>query len=279
MPEQMEMEDVGMGFLDMAGGQPEPPMMPQQNPIEQMGLEQIQSVMAKVLSRFEGGYEEVEILIEEDKQDIKNFKENQADYGSIEDALEIQEDSETDPTNFIPASIPGASLTDDLQDPEKGTLGKNPWETPPQIESLEEAFDFVVNNKNESPNKENLLKLLYAGVPAEAIARATSFKGFIEGLWTPDISELLIIPLMLDLVADAQEDGTTARIFNDFEDDEVTNSTVLELMEELKPDEFNEIQQEAQILSRMPMEEDIPMDMPMEQEPMMGSFLDMEEEI
>ena len=84
---------------------------------------------------------------------------------------------------------------------------------------------------------------------------------------------------MLDLVADAQEEGTTARIFNDFEDDEVTDGTVLELMEELKPEEFNEIKQEAQIISRMPMEEDIPMDMPMEQEPMMGSFLDMEEEI
>ena len=277
MPEQME--DVGMGFLDMAGGQPEPPMMPQQNPIEQMGMEQIQSVMTRVMSRFEGGYEEVERLVEEDKQDIKNFKENQGDYGNIEDALEIQQDSENDPTSFIPASIPGASLTDDLQDSEKGTLGKYPWETPPEIEGIEEAFEFVVNNKNQSPTKENTLKLLYAGVPAEAIARTASFKGFIEGLWTPDISELLIIPLMLDLVADAQEDGTTARIFNDFEDDEVTNSTVLELMEELKPDEFNEIQQEAQILSRMPMEEDIPMDMPMEQEPMMGSFLDMEEEI
>ena len=277
MPEQME--DVGMGFLDMAGGQPEPPMMPQQNPIEQMGMEQIQSVMTRVMSRFEGGYEEVQRLVEEDKQDIKNFKENQGDYGNIEDALEIQQDSENDPTSFIPASIPGASLTDELQDSEKGTLGKYPWETPPEIEGIEEAFEFVVNNKNQSPTKENTLKLLYAGVPAEAIARTASFKGFIEGLWTPDISELLIIPLMLDLVADAQEDGTTARIFNDFEDDEVTNSTVLELMEELKPDEFNEIQQEAQILSRMPMEEDIPMDMPMEQEPMMGSFLDMEEEI
>ena len=277
MPEQME--DGGMGFLDMAGGQPEPSMMPQQNPIEQMGMEQIQSVMTRVMSRFEGGYEEVQRLVEEDKQDIKNFKENQGDYGNIEDALEIQEDSENDPTSFIPASIPGASLTDDLQDSEKGTLGKYPWETPPEIEGIEEAFEFVVNNKNQSPTKENTLKLLYAGVPAEAIARTASFKGFIEGLWTPDISELLIIPLMLDLVADAQEDGTTARIFNDFEDDEVTNSTVLELMEELKPDEFNEIQQEAQILSRMPMEEDIPMDMPMEQEPMMGSFLDMEEEI
>ena len=76
MPEQMEMEEEDMGFLDMAGGPPEPSMMPQQNPVEMMGLEQIQSVMARVMSRFEGGYEEVKILVEEDKQDIKNFKEN-----------------------------------------------------------------------------------------------------------------------------------------------------------------------------------------------------------
>ena len=278
MPEQMEVEE-GMGFLDMEGGPPEPPMMPQENPMEEMGMEQLESVMVKVISRFEGGFEEVEDLVENDKQDIKNFKENQGDYNNIEDGLEIQEDSENDPTNFIPASIPGASLTDDLQDSEKGTLGKSPWETPPEIENIEEAFEFIVNNKNKSPNKENTFKLLYAGIPAEAISRAASFKGFVEGLWTPDISELLIIPFMLDLVADAQEEGFTARIFNDFQDDAVTDSTVLEIMKELKPEEFNEIQQEAQIISRMPMEEDIPMDMPMEQEPMMGSFLDMEEEL
>ena len=273
MPEQME--DVGMGFLDMAGGQPEPPMMPQQNPIEQMGMEQIQSVMTRVMSRFEGGYEEVQRLVEEDKQDIKNFKENQGDYNNIADSLDIQEDSENDPTSFIPASIPGASLTDDLQDSEKGTLGKYPWETPPEIEGIEEAFQFVSENKNQSPNRQNAMKLLYAGVPAEALARTTSFKGFVEGLWTPDISELLVIPLMLDLVADAQEEGFTARIFNDFEDDEVSDESVLELMEELKPEEFSEIRQEADMLKRMPDE----MEMDLEPEPMMESFLDMEEEI
>ena len=274
MPEQMEVEE-GMGFLDMEGGPPEPPMMPQENPMEEMGKEQIQSVMTKVMSRFKGGYEEVENLVEEDKQDIKNFKKNQGEYNNIEDSLDIQEDSEVDPTSFIPASIPGASLTGDLQDSEKGTLGAYPWETPPEIESITDAFEFITSNKNQSPTKENIIKLLYAGIPAEAISRTVSFKGFSDGLWTPDISELLVIPFMLDLVADAQEEGFTARIFNDFQDDEISEETVLDIMEELKPEEFNAIKQEAQVIGRMPSEEEIDM----EEEPMIGSFLDMEEEL
>tara|TARA_R110000824_G_scaffold185806_3_gene366852 strand:+ start:890 stop:1702 length:813 start_codon:yes stop_codon:yes gene_type:complete len=270
MPEQME--DVDMGFLDMEGGPPEPPMMPEQNPMEQMGLEQIHSVMTRVMSRFKGGIEEVRNLVESDKQDIKNFKENQGEYDNITDNLDIQEDTDTDPTDFIASSVPGSSLVGDLENKDEGTLGKFPWETPPEIESIVDAFDFVTNNKNKSVNKENVLKLMYAGVPAEAISRTTSFSGFLEGLWTPDISELLVIPLMLDFVADAQEEGFTARIFNDFNDDAVSDETVLDIMEDLKPEEFNTIKQEANVTKRMP-------DMEMEPEPVMGSFLDMEEEI
>tara|TARA_R110002124_G_scaffold101474_1_gene249078 strand:+ start:1528 stop:2355 length:828 start_codon:yes stop_codon:yes gene_type:complete len=275
MSEQMQMEEEDMGFLDMAGGPPEPSMMPQTDPLQEMGLQQVQSVMSQVMSRFQGGMEEVEELIEADKQDIKNFKENQGEYDNIEDNLEIQANPDEDPTNFIASSVPGSSLTGDLENQDKGTLGKFAWETPPEIEGVEEAFQFVSENKNQSPNRENAMKLLYAGVPAEAIARTTSFKGFVEGLWTPDISELLVIPLMLDLVADAQEEGFTARIFNDFEDDEVSEDTVLDIMEELKPEEFSQIRQEADMLKRMPDE----MEMDLEPEPMMGSFLDMEEEI
>jgi len=273
MPEQME--DAGMGFLDMAGGPPEPPMMPQTDPLQQVGLEQMQSVMSQVMSRFQGGMEEVEELIEADKQDIKNFKENQGEYDNIEDNLEIQENPDEDPTNFISSSVPGSSLTGDLENQDRGTLGKYAWETPPEIESIVDAFQFVSENRNQSPTIENTLKLLYAGVPAEAIARTTSFKGFVEGLWTPDISELLVIPLMLDLVADAQEEGFTARIFNDFDDDEVSEETVLDIMEELKPEEFSAIKEEANMIKRMPNMEETEM----EPEPVMGSFLDMEEEI
>ena len=49
----------------------------------------------------------------------------------------------------------------------------------------------------------------------------------------------------------------------------------MDIMEELKPEEFSQIRQEADMLKRMPDETE----MDLEPEPMMGSFLDMEEEI
>lgn len=138
-------------------------------------------------------------------------------------------------------------------------------ETPPQIENIVDAFTFVKENKNTEPTKQNVLKLLYAGVPAEAISRTVTFRGFLEGLWTPDITELLIIPLMLELVADAKEEGFTPKIFNDFDDDMISDEEVLDIMEDLNPDEFNAIKQESDMLSRMPNIEEDP-------EPIIGSF-------
>jgi hypothetical protein len=231
MPEQMkEMEEMEVGFLGMEGGPEEapPPIMEEGESLMQMGIQQIEEVMFNVLNRFEGGREEVYQLIEDDKEDILKFKENQGNFNNIGKEVEMEDDELSDTTNFFAASVPGSSLTGNFVDPDKGQLGQYPWETPPEINTIGEAFDFP--------------------------------------------SELLIIPTMLDLVADAQEEGFTARIFNDVEDDEISEDSVLELMEELKPEEFSEIRQEADILRRMP-----PM---MEEEPIpiAGSFLDMEME-
>ena len=218
----------------------------------QMGVEQVEEVLFNVLDRFQGGKEEVYQLIEDDKQEILDFKKNRGNFRNMGNEVEMKDDDLADTTNFFAASVPGSSLTGNFVDAEKGQLGQYPWETPPEINTIEEAFNFISERKNKSPNKDNLLKLLYSGVPAEAIARTMSFKGFLDGIWTPDISELLIIPTMLDLVADAQEEGFTARIFNDFEDDEINEDSVLELMEELRPEEFSEIKQDADMLRRMP---------------------------
>ena len=51
------------------------------------------------------------------------------------------------------------------------------------------------------------------------------------------------------------------------------NETVLEIMEDTNPEKLSLIKQEADMLGRMPPQED----MNLEPEPMMGSFLDMEE--
>ncbi len=141
------------------------------------------------------------------------------------------------------------------------------------MDSLEEAFDSVVNNKNNDDTvKTNILKLLEAGIPSEALARTIGFQGFLNGTWTVDISELIVIPLMFEFVADCMEEGIDVRIFNDFDDDEVSGETVLEIMEDTNPEKLSLIKQEADMLERMPPQED----MNLEPEPM-ESFLDMEE--
>jgi len=274
-----QMEEVGMGFLDMEGDTPEPSMMPPVDPMEDiqsMGIEQFEDVMFQVVSRFEGGIEEIKELIQDDVNYIKDIKKDESDYEDLAENLDMEDTSDEDPTKFLLDSVPGSSLTGALKDPNTRQLGSYPWETPPDLISIGEAFDFVTDSKNQDPTtKENLLKGLYAGIPAEAIARTVSFKGFLEGLWTPDISELIIVPLMLDFVADAKEEGITARIFNNFEDDEITDGSVLDMMENLRPEEFEEISRQSDMLRRSPIQEGI------EEEPMpvIGSFLDMEEEI
>lgn len=74
-----------------------------------------------------------------------------------------------------------------------------------------------------------------------------------------------------------KEEGVTARIFNNFEDDDITNDSVLDMMETLRPEEFEEINRQTDMLRRSSIQER----MEEEEEPMpvIGSFLDMEEEI
>ena len=82
--------------------------------------------------------------------------------------------------------------------------------------------------------------------------------------------QLLVIPIIFELVADAKDEGVTARIFNDFPDDDISEETVLDMMENFKPEEFSNLKSEADLISRMPVM--------MEPEEPLGSFLDMEGE-
>tara|TARA_R110000751_G_scaffold103306_2_gene198511 strand:- start:100 stop:891 length:792 start_codon:yes stop_codon:yes gene_type:complete len=261
------MVEQEMSFLEMENE--EAPVMQEEISNEQIGMEQYNQVLKKVVSRFPRGVPEIMDLIEEDEQDIRNFKENETELDNIFDEEDME--SPENLTNFLPASVPGESLTGDMLDPKKGTLGKYPWESPPEINTVTEAFDNIVNNKNSNDSvKNNILKLLEGGVPAETLARTVSFKGFIDGLWTVDISELLSIPLIFEFVADAKDSGTDFRIFNDVEEDDINDESVLNIMKDFNPDKYATIQREADIMSKMPDKID------MMEEPVMGSFLDME---
>tara|TARA_R100000306_G_C4345827_1_gene127601 strand:- start:12 stop:836 length:825 start_codon:yes stop_codon:yes gene_type:complete len=266
------LEGQDMSFLEMQGDAPPIPVeQSEEDMLLGQGMQQLNDVMIHVISRYEGGVEEIISLIENDKEAIKSFKDSDKKYDGMLDDLDLPEGDESNVASFVASSVPGGSLTGDLQDNEKGTLGKYPWETPPEMASMTEAFDFILNQKDTSSNKTNMTKLMYAGVPAESLARTITFRGFLEGLWTPDIEELLVIPVIFELVADAQDEGITSRIFNDFSDDAISEETVLDVMENLNPEEFQSLKSQADFESRMPV-------MTEPEEPVMGSFLDMEGE-
>ena len=85
--------------------------------------------------------------------------------------------------NPFDTPVPGQSLTD--------TPGNYPWEHPPQYTDTSEAADFVWDRLHRPEFAEQVIAMLDAGIPVEAIGRIIIFNGFMEGKWTPDVAMLI----------------------------------------------------------------------------------------
>lgn len=92
------------------------------------------------------------------------------------------------PNNPFDAPVPGQSLTD--------KPGNSPWEHPPQFTDTSEAAEFVWDKLTEPQFAEQVIGMLDAGIPVEAIGRIIVFSGFTEGKWTPDIAFIITEPIM-----------------------------------------------------------------------------------
>ena len=95
--------------------------------------------------------------------------------------------------NPFDAPIPGQSLTD--------TPGNYPWEHPPLYTDTGEAADYVWERLHRPEFAEQIIAMLDAGVPVEAIGRVIVFGGFLEGKFTPDVAFIITEPVMKMLVA------------------------------------------------------------------------------
>lgn len=96
--------------------------------------------------------------------------------------------------------IPGASLT---QSKDK----KLPYENPPEIVDMQEAFLSVrkqLTSKNTLPQ---LFRMLRQDIPVSDIAQTIVFTGFANGKWNFDLSLLLIEPTMLQIMDLAHKGG------------------------------------------------------------------------
>ena len=95
--------------------------------------------------------------------------------------------------NPFDSPVPGQSLTD--------TPGNYPWEHPPQFVDPEEATEYIWVTLHQKELTEQLIGMLDAGVPVEAIGRTILFAGFMEGKFSPDLALYSCSSVMKMLVA------------------------------------------------------------------------------
>lgn len=102
--------------------------------------------------------------------------------------------------NPFDAPIPGQGLTD--------KPSNYPWEHPPQFTDTREAAEYVWDKLTEPLFAQQVIGMLDAGIPVEAIARVILFSGFTEGKWTTDVG-FILAEVIMKMIATI---GVTAKI-------------------------------------------------------------------
>ena len=90
--------------------------------------------------------------------------------------------------NPFDTPIPGQSLTD--------TPGNYPWEHAPLITDPEQATEFIWDRLHNPEFAEQVIAMLDAGIPVEALGRVILFGGFMEGKFSPDVAFIIAQPVM-----------------------------------------------------------------------------------
>jgi hypothetical protein len=143
----------------------------------------------------------------------------------------------TDPFDM---PVPGQSLTGEPQ--------KWPWENPTQFTDVDEALMHVVEKvRGDEASQKAFDQVIRLGMPLESIVNTITFGGFIEGLWTVDIAELLKPPLMAFLMLYANEKELPFVAFNNNEKpdktyvDDMSMNELMATTKEMNPTHYEDI--------------------------------------
>lgn len=142
--------------------------------------------------------------------------------------------------------IPGQSLT--------GAPKTWPWENPPEFTDVDDAFIFVIDKVKGNPKvQKSYDKIITMGMPLESITNTISLGGFVEGLWTVDIAELLKPPIMAFLMLYSEEKGLPYIPYNNDDPsdktslDDMSTYDFFDTMRENNPEAHSQIGQAMQI--------------------------------
>ena len=153
----------------------------------------------------------------------------------------IQRDQQGLPNPFS-REIPGQSLTT--------PAGQYPFERPARIDNPAEATNVLLEKLTQPNNLISLLNLLDAGVSIESIVRTITFTGFVDGMITVDVAELINPILIIEILALARKAGIgDARLLNSYDRAAVNTEKTLEIMKQLKPKKYKNIREKANALA------------------------------
>ena len=137
---------------------------------------------------------------------------------------------------------PGIGMTQDK--------GKWQWEQPPLISDPDQAVDSVIEQFELA--KENIIKLMVAGISIEEIVSTTVFNGFMEGIFNRDIAELIKPALSLYLMKLADDVDAPFKLYaEDQPTNEIDDEELFQVMQQRNPEMFNKMLENANKTIRM----------------------------
>ena len=114
--------------------------------------------------------------------------------------------------------IPGMCITFEV--------GSRPWQTPPEITTVEQATNYYVERMNTDQFKAQLVDVIEMGVPLATLANTIQLASVMEGVHSVDVG-MLVMPVIMELIMYiAEEQGVKYTI--GLEKDKKLRSTLIE---------------------------------------------------
>jgi len=139
--------------------------------------------------------------------------------------------------NPFNAPVPGESLT-------ASPATQQPWETPSRYTEQDKAMEAVYMELTSPDNLEKLVDIINEGTPLDDIAQVILYKGYSEGLFSPDLMLLLIEPTLYLLIAIADYADIKDYVLYDGED---TDPEAEIHGDDVEPVDFDEGEKEEEI--------------------------------
>lgn len=166
---------------------------------------------------------------------------------------------------------PGNSLTD--------APGKWAWERPARFSDPDDVIDYTVDTISNGPVREDMIKMMLAGISVEELVEQITFKGFMAGAFTPDVAELVKPAIGVFLADMAIQEGFEPQMFVDEGpvEGQMNDEVFFNLMKNKNPEVFAAMREELNRMERQQIERVVMEETP--PPPAAPSFLNTREEI